>query len=62
MLGDASYRTFDIENKREEEHTARKYNDRERSKMYNAIKQTLESTKPDELDTDHLGYVRAWWD
>ena len=30
--------------------------------MYNAIKQTLESTKPDELDTDHLGYVRAWWD
>ena len=47
---------------RREEHSPRKYAEEERARMYRAIKQTLEETGPDELDIDHLGYVRAWWD
>ena len=47
---------------RKEEHSPRKYAEEERARMYRAIKQTLEETSPDELDVDHLGYVRAWWD
>ncbi len=47
---------------RKEEHSPRKYAEEERARMYRAIKQTLGETSPDELDVDHLGYVRAWWD
>src|SRR2546427_12844335 len=39
-----------------------KYTDNERKKMYRVIVGTLKEAKPDELDVDHLGYVRAWWD
>ena len=47
---------------RREENSPRKYAEEERARMYRAIKQTLGETSPDELDVDHLGYVRAWWD
>ena len=47
---------------RKEGSTPRKYTDEERAKMYRTIRHYLDETRPDELDVDHLGYVRAWWD
>ena len=47
---------------RKDGNSPKKYTEEKRTKMYQAIGQTLNETKPDELDVDHLGYVRAWWD
>ena len=44
---------------RKEGRSPRKYAEDERTKMYRAIRQTLDQTGPDELDVDQFGYVRA---
>jgi len=48
--------------KEEQSRKLKNYSEEQRAGMYQAIQHTLKETKPDELEIDNFGYVRAWWD